>query len=79
MKKSTYILLDMLEKLLGAFAIFLITSNPVIAGISFLAIMLNIFGIPLLFVHPLPWWIIYVIVIWWIWDIFDYDYIKGGE
>ena len=40
-----------------------------VAAIAFIAMILNIFGIPLLFLG-LPYWVIYVVVVIWVVDIY---------
>ena len=67
--KAINTFIDILTALLAAIFIFLMVGKWEVAGIFFLAVLLNVLGIPLLFVYPLPWWVIYIIVVWWLLDL----------
>ena len=62
------IIIDMI--VIGVIALAIaVAVNIKVGAIAFIAMALNIFGIPLLFLG-LPYWVIYVIIIEWLIDIY---------
>ena len=62
------IIIDMV--VIGVIALAIaVAVNIKVGAIAFIAMALNIFGIPLLFLG-LPYWVIYVIIIEWLIDIY---------
>jgi len=67
-KATLYDVIDLLTKMAISIAIAYVAGTKV-AAIAFIAMILNIFGIPLLFLG-LPYWVIYVVVVIWVVDIY---------
>jgi len=63
---------------MGAIALAIaVIVNTKVGAVTFIAMMLNIFGIPLLFLD-LPHWVIYVIVVVWVSDLYaEYKRMNG--
>ena len=75
-KATLYDVIDLLTKVAISIAIAYVAGAKV-AAIAFIAMILNIFGIPLLFLG-LPYWVIYVVVITWVLDICT-ELVRSGE
>ena len=73
MNRTSWALMSIFSDLIIAFSIYLITNSTKIAGVSLLTSLLNIFGIPILFITRLPVWVIYVIVLGWCLDLISWN------
>ena len=69
--------ISIIMDILITFAVFLVTGSKVVAGKFFIVASLNVFGLPLIFLFDLPLWSIYVIVVFWIYEIVWVS--KGGD